>query len=154
MSGDDMNYRNYPLFAGLTELEVEQVGAKFSEKNLSEGAAVYLENMPGEALYLIRSGTIRISKMLGEGEEKILVVLGPGDFFGEMALLDGSNRAATARVLEQAELLTLRKVDFEAFSQANPAVALKVIKNIVRCFCRKFHESNQEIKDLISSSMK
>lgn len=149
-----MELRNFSIFSGFSDHEVGAVAALMVEKRLSEGAAVYLEHMPGESLYLIKSGTIRISKMLGEGEEKTLVVLGPGEFFGEMALLDGSARAATARVLEVADLQILRKADFENFATTYPAIALKLIRNVVKCFCRKLHDSNQEIKDLILASLK
>lgn len=148
------NYRYHPIFQEVTDAEYTFISPLMSQKTIYEGSAVYLENMPGEALYIIKNGSIRISKMLGEGEEKILVVLGPGDFFGEMALLDGSARAATARVLEQAELVILRKTDFENLALSNPTVALKLIKNIVRCFCRKFHDSNQEVKDFFLGSLK
>ena len=149
-----MNYLGYQIFKGFSESEYALLAPLLTEKQLTEGAAVFLESMPGEALYLIKSGTIRISKMLGEGEEKILVVLGPGDHFGEMAILDGSARAATARVLEQVELMILRKADFESFSAAHPAIALKMIKNIVKDFCHKLHESNREIKDLVLGTLK
>jgi len=92
--------------------------------------------------------------MLGEGDEKLLVILGPGDYFGEMALLDGSSRAANARVLEQASLIVLRKTDFEDLSRQNPGLALKFLKNILKIFCSKLHQSNQEIRDFFLASLK
>ncbi len=59
-------------------------------REMGEGTTVFIENMPGESLFLVKKGTIRISKMFAEGDEKTLVVLGPEDIFGEMAVIDGS----------------------------------------------------------------
>ena len=70
-----------PLFKGLAAKEIEFLGSVFSARQVAEGKTVFIENMPGEALYLIKRGTVRISQMLAEGDEQILVVLGAGDIF-------------------------------------------------------------------------
>jgi len=80
--------KHSPLFAGLSDAEIELLGRFFYEKDLAEGMTIFVENMAGESLYLIEQGVVKISRMLGEGEEKILVVLGAEEIFGEMAAFD------------------------------------------------------------------
>jgi CRP-like cAMP-binding protein len=109
--------------------------------------------MPGESLYLIRRGAVKISKMLAEGEEKTLVILGPEEIFGEMAILDGAPRSATARVAEEADLLSVRKAEFEALCEQNPALALKLMRNIVRIFSQRIRENNGEYREMLLWSL-
>jgi CRP-like cAMP-binding protein len=117
------------------------------------GTTVFIENMPGESLFLIRSGAVRISKMFTEGNEMTLIVLGPADVFGEMAVIDGQPRAVTARVIEEAELISLRKQDFARLCQEYPALALKLVLNIVGVFTRQIREANDEYRDMLTWSL-
>lgn len=137
------------LFKGISSAELELLGPVFFEKTIDEGMTVFLEQMPGEALYLIKKGTIVISKMLAEGDEKTLVILGPDDAFGEMAILDGAPRMATARVAENAVLLGLRKEDFDNLCEKNPSLGLKIMNNIVRMFTRRLRQNAEDYKEML-----
>lgn len=141
--------KDSPLFCLLDDQQAEIAGNLFTEKKISEGMAIFVENMPGESLYLIVSGTVRISKMISEGEEKTLIVLGPDDFFGEMAIIDGAARSATARVIENAHLLALKKADFELLCKNHPAIGLQLVRNILSVFAQRIRESNQDIREMI-----
>jgi CRP/FNR family cyclic AMP-dependent transcriptional regulator len=141
------------LFKGMSEEELSFLGSLFSEKNMGEGAIVFVENMPGESLFLIKNGAVKISKMIAEGEEKILVILGAEDFFGEMALLEGERRSATARVAEGAELLSLKKADFDALCESRPRLGLKLLRNITLLFQRRVRESENEYREMVLWSM-
>lgn len=141
--------RTGPLFYGMTDADIEILGSIFNEKVVPEGMTIFVENMPGESLYLIRQGAVKISKMIAEGEEKILVILGAEEIFGEMAIFDGAPRSATARVAEEAQLLNIKKSDFENMCQQNPALALKLTRNIVRIFSRRIRENNEEYKEML-----
>ncbi|HAD04846.1 MAG: hypothetical protein A2091_11855 [Desulfuromonadales bacterium GWD2_61_12] len=138
-----------PLFSGFTPDEISVFASLITEKTISAGMTVFLEGMPGESLFIIEKGTVRISKMLAEGDEKTLVVLGTDDFFGEMAILDGSPRSATARVIEDAKLLLLKKSDYESICDENPRVGLKFVKNIIKVFTTRIRESNQELREIL-----
>jgi CRP/FNR family transcriptional regulator, cyclic AMP receptor protein len=137
------------LFKGIAAQDLEILAPLFTEKKLSEGTTVFVENMPGESLYLIGEGTVQISKMIAEGREKTLAILGPEDFFGEMAILDGGTRSATARVVENACLLRIRKSDFETLCDKNPRVALKLMHNIIRLFSRRIRENKEEYMNML-----
>lgn len=137
------------LLRGLSAAELATLSGAFQEKEMAEGTTVFIENMPGESLYLIQQGTIRISQMIAEGDEKILVILGPEDSFGEMAVLDGAPRSATARVAETALLLILRKGDYEILCEKEPKLALKLTRNIVRIFSQRARENSEEYREML-----
>ncbi len=122
-------------------------------REMSEGTTVFIENMPGESLFLVKRGTIRISKMFAEGDEKTLVVLGPEDIFGEMAVIDGLPRSATARVAEEAELISLKKKELERLCRENASLALKLVSNIVKVFSKRVREANEEYRDMLIWSL-
>lgn len=142
-----------PLFQGMSETEIETLAEIFKEKVMPEGMTVFVENMPGESLYLIRQGAVKISKMIAEGDEKTLVILGAEEIFGEMAILDGAPRSATARVAEEAHLLSIRKADYEALCEQDPRLALKLTRNIVRVFSRRIRENNEEYREMLLWSL-
>jgi CRP-like cAMP-binding protein len=145
--------KNSVLFADLSDTEVEVLGGFFHEKNLSEGMTIFVENMPGESLYLIEQGAVKISKMLAEGDEKILVVLGAEEIFGEMAILDGAPRRATARVAEKVRLLSIRKTDYEILCEQHPRLALKVTRNIVRVISQRIRESDEDYMEMLALAL-
>ncbi|PLX86131.1 MAG: hypothetical protein C0617_01865 [Desulfuromonas sp.] len=149
-SGDRFEtFRGSALLRNLDEGEIEALDAICSEKRIDEGATVFVENMPGESLYMVREGTIKVSKMLAEGEERIIIILGPEDVFGEMALLDGGARTATARVIEAASLLVLKKEDFDALCERNPALGIKLMRNIVQALSQRIRENAQEYRHML-----
>lgn len=141
--------RGSTMLQGMNDTELSRLAEFCEERQMAEGTTVFIENMPGESLFLIRKGTIRISKMFAEGDEKTLVVLGPEDIFGEMAVVDGLPRAATARVAEDADLISLKKKDFELLCNNDPALALKLVMNIVRIFSKRVREANDEYREML-----
>lgn len=146
--------RGSTVLQALSDSELVRLAELCEERQMAEGTTVFIENMPGESLFLIRKGTIRISKMFAEGDEKTLVVLGPEDVFGEMAVIDGLPRSATARVAEDADLISLKKKDFEALCASDPGTALKLAMNVMRVFSMRIREVNDEYRDMLIWSIK
>ena len=142
-----------PIFTDLSLPEIESLTTIFKVKEMSEGKTVFIENMQGESLYLIKKGTIRISKMMAEGDEEILVVLGPADVFGEMAIFDGAHRSATARVAEDAILLSLSKSEFEMLSIKDPSLCLKLAVNINRLFSGRIRASQSAYREMLLEAL-
>ena len=137
------------LFAEMTSAELELLGRLFEEMFLEEGKTVFSENMPGESLFLIKEGTIRVSKMISEADEKTLVILGPEDVFGEMAIADGAPRSVTARVIESARLLKMSKGAFETLCRNQPGLGLKLMRNVVRVFSQRVRENQQDYREML-----
>ncbi len=137
------------LFEGMTDAQISTLARFFSEKRLDEGMTVFIENMPGESLYLIQKGVVRISRMMAEGDEKTLVILGPEDVFGEMTILDGGPRSATARVIEKTSLLCLRKPDFDNLCEQDPGLGLRLMRNIVCLFSQRIRGNSEDYRTML-----
>jgi len=145
--------KNSILLHDLSDEDLDGLATYCEMRTMNEGTTVFIENMPGESLFLITKGSIRISKMFAEGDEKTLVVLGPEDVFGEMAVIDGLPRSATARVAENAKLISFKKKDLERLCSEDATLALKLVSNIVRVFSKRVRESSEEYRDMLIWSM-
>ncbi len=143
------NLKDSPLFKDMTGEELKFLEKIFTSRRVQEGKTIFIENMPGESLYLIKQGTVKISRMLAEGDEEVLIVLGPDDVFGEIAVLDGGKRSATARIAEDAILYGLTRKDFEALGEKNPRLGLKLTLNIVRIFSGRVRNSQKEYRAML-----
>src|SRR5512137_1307128 len=90
--------RNIPFFSDLEDRVLEAIARRLQREHYHKGATVFAEDEPGDCMYIIESGQIKVVSEKS-GREKIFGYLGPGNFFGEMALLLGDKRSATARVV-------------------------------------------------------
>lgn len=122
--------RSVPLFAGLDDEATRELRALLQIREVPGETPLFQFGDSGDAMYLIDSGRVRISVHDSFGHAVTLAELGGGDFFGEMAVLDGKSRAADATVIEDARLAILRRADFIAFVRRNPDVALKMLSAI------------------------
>jgi CRP-like cAMP-binding protein len=150
---DFSSIKNSIMLQGLSDQELGKLAEFCEMREMAEGTTVFIENMPGESLFLVKKGTIRVSRMFAEGDEQTLVVLGPEDIFGEMAVIDGLPRSATARVAENAELISLNRKSLEQLCRDDAALALKLVKNIVKVFSQRVREVNEEYRDMLIWSM-
>ncbi len=147
------NLTTSPLFKGMNNDELSCLEGIFTARRIKEGKTIFIENMPGESLYLIKRGTVKISRMLAEGDEQILIVLGPEDIFGEMAVLDGGKRSATARIAEDVILYGLTREDFETLARQNPSLGLKFTLNIIRIFSSRVRNSQKDYRAMLLASL-
>lgn len=119
--------RKTPLFASLTEKEMEALAGRISNRHFERGALLFSEGDPCTGLFLVASGKIRIFKLSAAGREQVLAVEGPGSSFAELPVFDGGNYPASASALEDTEVLFISRKDFQNFCREHPDVALKVI---------------------------
>src|SRR6476646_1966841 len=111
-----------PFFAGLDQAALERVAAGTRTRRFRRGEIIFHAGDPGNALYIIVSGDVKISLPSEEGDEAILATIGPGDVFGELALLDGAPRSATATALIATEAVILPRDQFRELVATEPAV--------------------------------
>jgi CRP/FNR family cyclic AMP-dependent transcriptional regulator len=111
-----------PFFAGLDADALGRVAATLRTRRFRRGEVVFHAGDPGDALFLIMSGEIKISLPSETGDEAILASLRPGDVFGELALLDGAPRSATATALVATEIVVLPRAAFRELIATEPAV--------------------------------
>jgi len=122
--------RSVPLFAALEDEAAGSLRDLLSVRSVSAGTRLFNAGDDGDSMYLIEGGRVRIHLPDEDGEDLTLAELGDGDFFGEMAILEGKPRSAHATVVEDAELGVLPRVAFRRFVLANPEVAIHMMAAI------------------------
>jgi uncharacterized membrane protein len=124
---DATELKAVPIFAQLQDSEAEQLAGMLSPQTIEANQPLFWIGERGDAFYVIQQGKIRITFPDESGREITLAVLGPGDFLGEIALLDGGTRTATARAAERTVVLALSRDELHSFIRANPAVAIHMM---------------------------
>src|ERR1700704_1488195 len=119
--------RSVPLFASLDDAAAKELRDLLRTREVHAGDALFRAGDEGNAMYLIESGRIRISITDEDKREIVLAELAQGDFFGEMAIIDGKQRSADAIVSEAARLAILSRENFLRFIRNNPTVALEML---------------------------
>ncbi len=122
--------RAVPLFSELGEDELEKIGQLVARVEIPKKNLVVQEGEPGEALYIIIEGSVKISQFSSDGREIVLSLLGPGAFFGEMSLLDDQPRSATVMTMEDTSLARIRRADFMQLLSQQPSIAMKVLAEV------------------------
>ncbi|WP_437494528.1 cyclic nucleotide-binding domain-containing protein [Sorangium sp. So ce1014] len=134
-----------PLFKGLTPAALELISRVASEETHALGTKIFQHGDPGDKLYILLDGKVRISREIAGIGEEALAVLGPGAVFGEMALLDEAPRSADARVHERCRLLTVSKDAFEDLLFLHKELAYEVLWNVVRMLVQRLRETNNKL---------
>jgi uncharacterized membrane protein len=119
--------RSVPLFAPLDDQAAGELRDLLNTRDVAAGDVLFRTGDEGDAMYLIESGRIRISVADEDQKEIVLAELANGDFFGEMAIVDGKQRSADARVIEDGKLAVLSREQFLRFIKNNPVVALEML---------------------------
>jgi len=138
-----------PLFQELDPLELGEVAEICLKEKFEDGEVIFKEGNPGDKLYIILKGEVEIFKELGEGKEEILARLRPGEYFGEMSLIDDAPRSAGARAKGEVVALTISKPDFEILLKANDSFASKIYKFFVRTLSQRLRNTNEKIKRIL-----
>jgi CRP/FNR family cyclic AMP-dependent transcriptional regulator len=132
------------LFDGLTHAQLEWVAQRAHRRAFSTGTNVLTVEQPGEAVYIILHGTVKIHVEQGDGRDVILSILGAGDLLGEMSLIDSIGRSASALTLENSLMLWMDKQTFNQLLDEFPPVA----RNLVRILSARVRLSDQLIQAL------
>lgn len=146
MPGDNRwNFvRSIPLFAEMDDAELVQIANALKRRSFAAGQTIFFQGDPGNAAYIIESGRVRIYVHGEEGQEVSVVLYGPGDLFGEMALLDRGPRSATATAMEDLMLLALSADDFHRHLRQSHQLAL----NLMLTLSTRLRETTETIESL------
>jgi CRP/FNR family transcriptional regulator/CRP/FNR family cyclic AMP-dependent transcriptional regulator len=120
--------KNVSFFAALSEPELDSLARCLARRTFGRGVIIFHKDSPGRTLYIIESGKVRIFVLSESGREISVNIYGPGDVFGELALLDGRPRSAGAMVVERATVLTLHRDDFLWHLEKYPRMARSIIE--------------------------
>ena len=137
-------FRSVPLFAGLDESELERLARVAVRRRVGRNEYVVRAGEVTDSLYILLNGRAKVTNTDQDGREIILAWLGPGEFCGEMGLIDGSPRSANVVATEACELLCLSKAEFQRCMQDNFQVAQKLIRILVQ----RLREADRKIESL------
>ena len=132
------------IFSDLSESELNNIQEICKTRKYPKNSMIILEEEMGDVVFIVMSGTVKITRVNDEGKEVILAMLGSGEVFGEMAILDGESRSANALSQENCEVVTINREDFLNLLKTNNKVSL----NLMTEFAVRLRKSDQQIEAL------
>jgi CRP-like cAMP-binding protein len=130
-----------PLFAELSRGDLERIASVAVPRAFPKGVRVFHEGDSSDACYIVRNGDLRVTREHSDGRAIALATLGPGDIFGELAMLDGGARSASVETLADSELLALPASDVRRMLTTDPEIAVK----LVIALTRRLRETNERV---------
>ena len=137
--------RRYPLFAKLPEPELLQLAERARTRLFKRGETLFRKDDPGTHLYVVLEGAVKIALPGEFGQEALVAIMRTGDFFGELALFDGSPRSASATALEDTRAALLARDDFLTFLETHPAA----VRVVLDALAKTIRRLSDRVEDLI-----
>ncbi len=137
--------RKVPLFASLSAADLQAFADLCRERSYPRGSVIVFEDDPGDAMYLVGSGQVKVVLIAEDGREVILSVLAEGAVFGEMSVIDDEPRSAHVIAMEDSMLLVLRREDFQNRLRQSPDVAIALLKEL----SRRLRRADEKIANLV-----
>ena len=137
--------RKHPIFSDLAPDALDQLCRYAQPTSLKRGATLFAKGDPGHSLYAVISGTVKISVSSPDGRNAILNLIGAGEVFGEMSVLDGRVRSADASANTNCEILVIDRRDFLPFVNSQPALAMKFIELL----CERLRWTSDQVEQII-----
>ena len=137
--------RKHEIFSDLDNEALEQLGRYAKHTVLKRGATIFSKGDPGNSLYAVISGTVKISISSPDGRNAILNLVGPGETFGEMSVLDGQTRSADATANTNCEIYVIDRRDFLPFMRNQPALSMKFIELL----CARLRWTSDQVEQVI-----
>ncbi len=142
---DNYNFLRFvPIFADLDDPVIDKILKLGMRKNFKKDSIVFFENEPDTALFVIVEGQVKVSRVSDDGKEVILTILAESDFFGEMAILDGSNRSANVTAMTDTDMFIIQRSDFLNLLQEHPEVAVSLLVELAH----RLRSADMKIKSL------
>ncbi|OEF98711.1 Crp/Fnr family transcriptional regulator [Desulfuribacillus alkaliarsenatis] len=138
------NFYKLPIFAELNEEELEKISEIIFIRKYKKRQIIFVEGEPGEAIYTIIKGKVKLTKSTASGRELILGIRQPGETFAEVVLFDGGPYPATAEAIEDAEIALLRNKDIEQLVKENSSISIAIIKTM----SKRLRMVQQQMRDL------
>lgn len=141
----DENLQKTPLFSALDEEAALALQKCMVPQSIKRGNTLFHEGDAGDRLYVVTEGKIKLSHASGDGRESVLMVLGPGDMFGELSLFDPGPRTATAVAVTDSQVLGLGNTDLNPWLVGRPEVAQKLLQALAH----RLRRTNETMSDLV-----
>lgn len=137
--------RRAPLFAGLDVETADSLIEQMGRSHMERGDVLFHEGDPGDRLYVIAEGKIKLGRTSTDGRENLLAILGPGEMFGELSLFDPGPRTATATAVAETQVLALGNDQLKEFLATRPGVAT----TLLAALARRLRRTNESLADLV-----
>jgi CRP/FNR family cyclic AMP-dependent transcriptional regulator len=141
--------RKHPIFSDLEPAAFDQLCRYAKLSNFKRGATICSKGDVGNSLYAVISGTVKISTSSAEGRSAILNLIGTGEVFGEIALLDGGERTTDAIANSDCELFVIDRREFIPFVRSQPALAMKFIELL----CERLRQTSDQVEQIILQNL-
>ena len=141
------------IFADLEDAELDRIGEICREQRFKSGKTIFKEGEPGNRLFIIAEGEVRVSRQVPGSGEEALAVLKQGACFGEMAVFDRSERSTDAIANTDSTLLTIERSDFEILLDFDRDLAFKVLWSVVRLLSQRLRTTNENLRSFLAMSM-
>jgi len=138
-------FKQVSFFAELPDEDIQALSSVAKRRTFRAGEVIFHRDDPGQVLYMIKDGKVKICIISPDGQEVSLAVFGKGEYFGEFALLDGLPRSTDAVALEKVECYTLQRSDFHNTILKNPKIAFLVMEAL----SKRLRDTNQMVENLI-----
>src|SRR5499425_593302 len=142
-----------PFFGGLSDASLDLLISMLVERRFDAGVTVVAEGEPGRSMYIVHSGELVVSKLGESGRALRMTGLGPGDFFGEMTLIEMQNRSATVVADSPTVLYELTARNLYTYYKADIHAYVMVMQNINRELCRRLRRADNRIAELANASL-
>lgn len=136
--------KKVPIFSELTTKELDRLAQVAHRRSYTKDQLILIEAEAGQTLFVLMSGQVKISRVDDQGREVVLAVMASGDFFGELALIDGLSRSANVTVLQNSEMLLINRDDFLQLLRECPSIAI----NLLKILAGRIRKSDTQIKSL------
>ncbi len=147
---DETTLHQVLVFRDLKNKEIEEIESISEEEDFDKNQVICKDGDPGNCLYVIKKGRVRIVKATPLATERVLSRLGPGSFFGEMSIIDGLARSASAIADVPTTLYCIYKEDLDRKLNGNSVAALKIIHAFARTMSYRLRKMNEELVELFS----
>ncbi len=142
--------RRCALFETLSAGQLARVAEIAAARRVEAGSVLFREGAPGDEMYVVASGTVRISKEIPGAGEEALTLLGPGSYFGEMAAIDEAPRSADAVAHVTCELLVVRREDLDRLMFLDKDLAYVLLWAFVRTLSSRLRETNDKLRSFFA----
>lgn len=136
--------RRVPLFASLSETQFDTLSAGSTRRSYPRNRTIVSEGEPSQSLHIMLAGRAKVQRSDAEGKEVILAMIGPGEFFGEMSLIDEAPRSASVITVEPCEFISIQKDSFKSMLAQSPDIAMQIMRGLVR----RLREADKKIETL------
>jgi CRP/FNR family transcriptional regulator, cyclic AMP receptor protein len=137
--------RGHPLFGAIAPELLERLSSYATTRAVRRGDDIFAKGDPGNSLYAVCAGTVKISVPSADGKDAVFNLVGEGEIFGEIALLDGRPRTADATAMTDCELMMIERRDFLDLVRSQPEIALRLMEVL----CARLRHTSEQVEDVL-----